>query len=76
MPSNDEKLYVLRVELLAGAESFESMDEAIGHATLKVQSDRIPRAVVRVSAQMEADTKPAVVITHFDTGAANENQTQ
>ena len=71
MAGADEKLYVLRVELLAGAESFPSMDEAIGHATLKVQSDRIPRAVVRVAAQMEADTKPAVVITHFDEGATS-----
>lgn len=59
------RYYVLRAEHLPVSDGFSTAEEAIEHAERKVQSDRIPRMVVRMVTSHAADPVPAVVTLRY-----------
>lgn len=63
-----DRFLVMRAEHVAGSEGFADVEQALGAAALKTKSDREPRFVVQVIAQVSPDPQPAVVVTRFDEG--------
>lgn len=70
----EQRFLVMRAEHVAGSDGFATVEEAIGHATVKTKGDKDPRYVVAITAQVSPDPVPAVVITRFDEGIPNDSQ--
>lgn len=68
MPVDAARYLVLRAEQVAGVSGFADVEEALGAATMRTQSDREPRVVVRVVADLSPDPVPRVVVTRFGDG--------
>ncbi|WP_296280601.1 hypothetical protein [Pseudoxanthomonas sp.] len=69
-----QRFLVMRAEHVAGSDGFASVEEALGHASVRVKADREPRYVVAITAQLSPDPVPAVVVTRFDEGTPDEER--
>lgn len=66
-----ERYITLPIGFVLGAEEHASIDAALAHASKRASSDRAPRAVLRVVAEVQPSAAPQVQINRFDAEAAH-----
>lgn len=61
-----ERWSVIKLEIVAGAPSFRSEQEALGEAAMRSKRDDEMFAVVQVVAEVRRDPDPPAVVTRFE----------
>lgn len=67
-----ERFISLPIGYVFGAEEFTSLDDAVAAASKRAASDRTPRAVLRVVAEVQPNTAPQVQVSRFDSAVSGE----
>jgi hypothetical protein len=70
-----ERFISLPIGYVLGAEEFSSLDDALAAASKRAGSDRTPRAVLRVVAEVQPNTAPQVHVNRFDHAVSGEEAT-
>ena len=61
-----ERWAVVKIETIAGAQSFDNPEQAFGEAAIRANKDDDLLAVIRIFAEVKRDPEPPAVITRFE----------
>lgn len=66
-----DRYITLPIGYVFGAEEHATIEAALAHASKRASSDRAPRAVLRVVAEVQPNAVPQVQVSRFDREVAN-----